>query len=395
MRTHRHVALGFALSLAVACSSSGDGNTIDPIPCQAANCGKDSFRSAIPSRSLVSIDFEKVSRNIAPKALAERRIRPGAGKNQRALAEFSPYYEFLVSQVDEINLTIDDVFTEIEALAATEPEIADDDLHRWRIIDPVDDRFDVVLTMTTSNDIDFTLDYAIVPADLEPAVADTILYGDVKLAADLSRTDFTLIMDFDIATDITPSLELTGELQISAMPFADGVNEIWYDFKDFGVVGGTPVTSLTTYWLFNDDLGSGALEYLDDFHDDQATIYARWDDLGGRLDYHLVFEDATYGLLDEISTGCWDKAIAETFYGWALIDQDLDYFMEIEGTEDACDFGVLDGHPDPGPELRNLPADGEWATLEAASVPFCEDDLEPDAPGCISLCTVFPADCTL
>ena len=395
MRTNRYLALGFVLSFAVACSSSNDNpdpNPIDPIPCQVDNCGKDTFRSAIPGRSAVAIDFKKVSRNLAPKAEVEKRLRPGAGKDRRVLADFSPYYEFLAVHIDEINLTIDDVFSQIELVAGTEPEIAQDDLHRWRVIDPEDENFDIVLTMTTTNDVDFDLEYAIVPANVEPEVIDTILYGNVKLAEDFSRTDFTLIMDFDIATDITPSLELTGELHISAMPFADGSDEIWYDFKEFGTVGGPLISSLTTYWLFDDDLGSGALEYLDSFHDEEATIYARWDDLGGRLDYHLFFTDQTYGDLDEIATGCWNDTIAETFNAFALLDQALNYYVEIDGAEADCDFGVLDGHPDPGVELQNLPADGEWATLEANAVPFCED--VPDAPGCIEYCLIFPADCT-
>ena len=40
--------------------------------------------------------------------------------------------------------------------------------------------------------------------------------------------------------------------------------------------------SITTYWAHGD--GSGALEYLDSFHDSDATLYARWDlDSGQRL----------------------------------------------------------------------------------------------------------------
>ncbi len=387
MSTSRYLAASLALTLGAACTSTGSDRNIvtDPIPCRADNCGKDNFRSAIPSRQAVLIDLE------TSQAANLTSHKTAIGSIQRQLQSVAPYYLFLATQVDEINDTVDDIFTEIELVAATEPEIADDDIHRWRVIDPDDEDFDIVLTLTTDDDVNFTLDYAIVPAGLEPAISDILLYGDVTLDDSGLREDFALVLDFDIATGITPSIELTGALTISSMPFPDGVAEIWYDYTDFGELGGETFSSLTTYWLFEE--GSGALEYIDTFHDEAATIYARWDDLGGRLDYHLGFTDDIYGPLDEISTGCWDVNTAEVFYAWALIDSADNYTVELDGFEEDCDFGVLSDHPNPNQVLvDNLPGDGEWDDLADLAIPFCEDD--PDAVGCIAFCDLFPSDLT-
>ena len=364
----------------------GPGDGDDPLPCSAERCGDEAFRNAVPGRSTVRIDFPRSgarSRPVGPVQL------PGPRRGLRPQLEaVAPAYQHLEAEVEEINGVVDGLFAELEALVAGAPEIEEDTVHRWRRPDPDLPGNEEVLTLETDDQVSFVLSYAAGPAGFEPGPDDVVMAGDIEMAGGV-KSDVWLTVDFDAASRIVPSLGLTGEMDVRVQPFAGGEREVWYDFIEFGAVGGELEDSLTTYWVFGE--GDGALEYLDALHDSDATVYARWQPLGGRLDYHVQWFDPGYGVMDEISTNCWAAAGAETFYGWALIDELLNAYVELDGQEGDCAFGPLDGHPDPGGEFVNLPAEGEWIELEADSVPFCEED--PEHPDCIYFCDLFPESC--
>ena len=384
------IVMGVSLA---ACGGGGDGggdgggsSSDDPLPCAAERCGDETFRSAVPGRQAVRIDFPRSGARSRPVegigALGPRRTtRP-------QLEAVAPAYQHLEAEVSEINGVVDAVFADLEALVSGAPEIEEDTVHRWRRPDPDLPGNEEVLTLESDDQVQFALTYAAGPAGFEPGSDDVVMAGDIVVAGGV-KSDLWLTIDFDAATRIVPSLGLTGEIDIRVQPFAGGEREVWYDFIGFGEAGGEIEDSITTYWVFGE--GDGALEYLDALHDSDATVFARWEPLGGRLDYHVQWFDPDAGVLDEIGTSCWAAAGAETFYGWALIDELLNAYVELDGQEEDCAFGPVEGHPDPGDEFVNLPGDGEWADLEAGSVPFCED--EPDDPDCIYFCDLFPESC--
>jgi hypothetical protein len=376
------------ISLA-ACGGGGGGGggaTEDPLPCAAESCGKEAFRSAVPGKKTVRIDFPRTAARSRPTGAAAQLGPRGLVRPQ--LEAVAPAYLHLADEVSEINDVVDAVFAELEALVAGAPEIEEDTIHRWRRPDPDVPGNEEVLTLESDDQVQFALTYAAGPAGFELTPDRVVMSGDIHMVGGV-KSDLWLTIDFDAATRIVPALALTGEIDIRVQPFAGGVREVWYDFIGFGAIGGELEDSVTTYWVFGE--GDGALEYLDAMYDSDATVFARWEPFGGRLDYHVQWFDATAGVLDEIGTGCWAVAGAETFYGWALIDQFLNAFVEMDGQEEDCVFGPLDGHPDPGGEFANLPARGEWADLAASSVPFCEDD--PFDPDCIYFCDLFPESC--
>lgn len=383
--------LGITVTGSLACGgeskSGGGGGQTGPLPCQAESCGMESYRRAIPGRGTVRINFQRTAARIAPGAAEPGRgglfaIRPpGRGT---ALEAVAPAYLELADHVDEINGFIDVVFGELEELSGEAPELEEETAHQWRTTDDTDPGVEYVLRLESSDEASFALAYAVGPAGFEPAAEDVFMVGTIAVA-DGEQAAFDLVIDFDIASAAFPAEEpVTGTLGIRSEIDGEGDREIWYDFTDFGLAGGELETSLTTYWVRGD--GGGALEYLDALYGSNATIFARWDDGAGRLDYDVQWADG-----EEISTTCWAEAGAETFFAIADGDASVGYHVEIDGDEASCAFGPLDGHPDPGEEFANLPVEGEWDDLLDASVPYCED--EPDAFDCVSYCELFPDAC--
>lgn len=359
---------------AAACGGSGGGKKLpdDSIECKnPSGCGKESFRRAIPSRKTVQVDYKRASQRLF------------------SLDAQAQGYTMLGDHIDEINNTVDDIFEELENLASDAPDSETDTEIQWRAEDPFAPGDEAVLTLTSSDEATFQLEYAVGPTGFEPTDADTILSGEVHVA-DGEKTNFTLTVDYDTATEIDPDVGLQGSLLISAMPFDGDGREMWYDFHGFGEVGQPTADTRTTYWELGID--DGALEYLDSLHDSEATLYARWDGDGGRLDDHVGWDWGTHGPVDEISTDCWSAAGAETFSGWALFDDGRDY-VRIDGDEGDCDFGPLADYAGDLAQsaFSELPQEGEWDDLAATSSPFCED--QPDDPDCISYCELYPEDC--
>jgi hypothetical protein len=388
MKTLQNLAYLVTIAALAACGGDGGGgSTDDLLPCSADRCGDEAFRRAVPGRQTVRIDFPRAAGRSGAGAGGVAALRPRRGE-LLALELVAPAYLELAAEVDEINGVIDELFGTVEALVAGPPEIEDVTIHRWRRADPDLPGHDEVLILETADQAAFALTYAVGPAGFEPVASDVVMTGEILVAGGV-KSDLSLAIDFDAASRIVPELGLTGALEIRVQPFAGGEREVWYDFAGFGAIGGELEDSLTTYWVFGP--GDGALEYLDSLYDSEATLFARWDALGGRLDHHVEWYHPDAGLLDEIGTSCWAAGGAETFYGWALIDQLLNAYVEVDGSEAACEFGPLDGHPDPGQDFVNLPGHGEWDDLEADSVPFCEDD--PTDPDCLYFCDLFPASC--
>ncbi len=378
--------LGLALMVGMGACGGGESGVppVDPpIPCPSGNCGNESFRRAIPSQDTVRIRFGAQGRR-APGAAGHE---PGGGT---ALEALSPAYDSVDAYVGDINGDIDDIFAGLEELAQATPEIAEDTLHQWRVVDDLDPTLDEVLTVASDDGVTYTLDYAVGPTGFDPANAAPILYGTVHVSGD-EKEDFDVTIDLDALTAIVPEADATGDIDIRMQPFAGGFREIWYDL-DAVSVGGDPLeTSITTYWIFDD--GSGALEYLADFDGAEATVYARWSDAGGRYDHHAWYQDPELGPVDEIMTDCWDPLGGQTFSAWAAIDASATWYGAIDGDELDCVYGPVEDHPDPGADFDDLPAEGEWDDVAFETVgpaPLCEED--PADPDCIPFCEDDPAD---
>jgi hypothetical protein len=346
-----------------ACGTESSSTPPDKLPdCPSGNCGKESFRRAVPTRAEVRID--------RPTGNARIRREPGVKapvigrKRAVALEAISPALLAVDDQVIEIDEMIDDVFGELEASSTTTPEIESDTEHRWRVDDPELVGHEDVLRITTTDESRFEVEYFIVPAGSDPDAATPVVHGEVRLADD-DQVDFELTVDLDAFALVDTSLDATGEIVIAAMPLANGESEHWFDYHAVSFDGGPVETSRTTAWAFDET--SGALEFVADYDGDQVTIYARWDDRGGRYDHHVEFVDPDVGLVDEIATNCWDPTGGEDFDAWAVIDQSLDFYGELDGSEASCVFGPVADHPNPDGEFDNLPAEGEWEKLELLS----------------------------
>lgn len=365
------------------------GEVDPPIPCPSGNCGDTRFRSAVPSRDTVRIQMGRTaSHDIGTQIDSEV---PGLGRAQQALESVSPALVETEAYVQDINASIDELFESFEILAATEPEVADENLHIWRGPSEDDPSLDELLVVTAIDDLNYTVELMIGPADFDATQGISVIAGHVELADEETKNDFEITIDLDAASDAINGLGLTGEILISAQPLAGGLREIWYDYAEVGELGGDLESSRTTYWIF--DVDSGALEYLYDLHDESATAYVRWDAGGGRYDHHVAWVDADYGLVDEIVTNCWDDGGTEVFDAFALIDQDLSYYGELDGDEIDCEFGPVEDHPEPGADFDNLPGEGEWDEIDFGGdvVPDCTED--PTAPGCDApLCADDPSD---
>ncbi|HEU0030445.1 MAG TPA: hypothetical protein VFQ53_07430 [Kofleriaceae bacterium] len=348
-----------------ACGSSdsggGGGGTL---PCPSGNCGKESFRRAVPTRSEVAIKHPTGKARIGARTPGTKAPMLGH-KRPVALEAISPALLAVDDQVVEIDAVVDEVFAELEGAAETTPEIETDTEHQWRVADPELPGQDDVLVITTSDGVQFDIDYYIVPSGADPEGAAPVVYGDVTLADDDDVFDFGLTIDLDAYALVDGTFAGQGEIVIASMPLAGGLSEHWYDYHDVSFDGGPTETSRTTAWAFSET--SGSLEFLSDYDGEFATVYARWDETGGRYDHHVEFVDPDVGLVDEIATNCWDPTGAEDFDAWAVIDQSLNYYGELDGEEASCVFGPVEDLPNPSDEFDNLPADGEWETLELLS----------------------------
>jgi hypothetical protein len=358
----------------------------------------------VPTKKSVSIDFARTSNASAngPVDVSE------FGSSVRALETVSPIYQALALYVDDITTEIAEIFDDLQDVATIPPEVEETTLHRWRKPDAEEANLDRVLVLQSPDEREFELVYYLGTTGFDPTEADAVLTGTVYLDANGNKETFDLDVNLDALSTILDDFTATGAIQISAMPFDGGAREIWYDFDAVAFDGDAPETSLTTYWIFEE--GSGALEYLSSINDEEATVFARWDEGGGRYDHHVQYNFDELGFVDDIATNCWNANAAETFDAWAVIDDDLNYYGEIDGFEDDCRFGPVDGHPNPGQDFDNLPAEGEWDDLELGELdgggdsPLCEDDPfdpdcipfcdeDPEDPDCVEYCDVHPEDC--
>ena len=353
--------------LLVACSSSPSNPDGNVPPCPSGNCGQESFRRAVPTRGDVRVQHPTGGRARSAKVGSERP--PIKNPGQLHLDALSPALVAVDDEITEIDLFVDEVFTELEASSSTPPEVESDTEHVWRAPNADLAGHEDVLRVTTADGATFQIDYAIVPAGGDPETVTPVVSGEVRLADDDDVLDFDLDVDLGAYTELDPSFQATGIIRIAAMPPANGgLSEHWFDFEGVSFDGGPVETSLTTAWAYGD--GDGALEYVADIDGAQTTVYARWDARGGRYDHHSEYVDPDFGLIDEIVTNCWDVSGGETFDAFAVIDQNLDYYGELDGAESSCAFGPVEDHPDPGADFENLPADGEWEKLELFS--YCD-----------------------
>jgi hypothetical protein len=337
-----------------ACGGGGgDDDGPDPLPtCPSGNCGKETFRRAVPRSAAVRINGPgQASARNASLYLLET---PSS-----ALVEVEEH-------VAEIDGLVDDIFGDLEEVAGTTPEIESDTEHLWRIPEAEVGDSDELLYVTTTDEATFQIEYLVGPDGFGPDDAEPIIYGTVVIDGD-QQADFDLTIDLD-ALDEVFGEGMSGDIVIAEMPFDGGERELWYDFHEVDFGDGDVENSRTTYWEFDDE-GSGALEFVADWDGQIATAFARWDDDGGRYDHHTAYEDETLGLVDEIATSCWTVGGAEVFDGWALIDQKGSYYGELDGEEGSCEFGPVADHPDPGEEFDDLPGEGEWDDLELNSFP--------------------------
>lgn len=332
--------------------------------CRTGNCGKSSFRAAVPTRAELRIASPTGKARMRRATAAT--VPPIGHSRHVALEAVSPALLMVDEQVVEINTVIDSVFGDLEAAAGTTPEVESDTEHQWRTADSDVPGHDNVLRITSSDGVRFEVDYFFVPTGGALA-GEPLVSGEVIARAD-DDLEFELEIDLDAAADANAAFDGQGQIVIAAKPLAGGEAELWYDYHAVSIEGSAVETSRTTSWSWAPD--SGALEFLADIEGVEATIYARWDSDGGRYDHHLSWNDPDVGLVDEIATNCWSPSGAEDFDAWAVIDQDLNYYGELDGDEADCDFGPAADHPMPGADFDDLPEDGEWELLELLS--WCE-----------------------
>ncbi len=386
----------FLLCLSVACSSPDEGpadkpEDIDPdIPCNADHCGQSRFRHAIPSRDTVRIQFGDSARSSLHRTGTENRPLGGIGQVTLALEARSPNLSNTEDYVAEINGVVDGLFESFEALASGSPEQESELVHVWRQVSDDDASLDEILVVTAIDERSYVLDLVLAENNVDPEQGVSVIRGAVQLDDDEVKTEFEFVIDLAAASDRIEGLNLSGEILISAHPFAGGLREVWYDFDAVGAAGGQLQNSRTTYWIL--DYDSGALEFVSEEHEELATVFVRWDSSGGRYDHHVEWDSELYGVVDEIATNCWDDSGAELFDAAAVIDADLSYYGEIDGDELDCAFGPVDAHPNPGEDFGNLPGDGEWQELEFNSDPLGDCDEDPFAEGCAPLCEDEPFD---
>lgn len=331
----------------------GGGGTGTPaVPCNAGDCGKQSFRQALPSRASVNIQLKSTG-----------SMGQGLGSKRQAVGDASAAYGELDAYVGQINGMFAAIFLDLETLAGTEPDARSDTMHEWRgAVDTLAGHEESLL-IETQDEVTFTIRYAVGPDGFDVRAATPILSGKMVLAENGSQRDFELTLDLDAVTEVDASANMHGDILLRAQPFAGGLKEIWYDFRDVSIGGSVAETSITTYWVFAD--GSGALEYLADVpeYSAQAVTYARWGSEGGRVDEYATYQHPDLGAVEQVATSCWGGDANSTFDAFAVLD-DSGLYGELDGLEADCAFGPLENHPNPRAEFGVLPAEGAWDDLQ-------------------------------
>jgi hypothetical protein len=333
--------------LVAACGGGGGGNP--DIPCPSGNCGQESFRRAVPTASRL---------RIAEPAAAAKRT---GGANLDAISDALIAVD---GEVEDINGVIDGVFADLDDAVSTTPEVETETEHQWRFALLDEPGLDEIVRITTTDGVVFQVEDYVGPAGFAPGDVAPVMHGEVETDGD-GATGFDLTVDLDAWAAATGEVA-QGEIVIALMPLAGGEDEVWFDFHEVSLDGGAVETSRTTAWVWDDT--SVGLEYVADLDGAIMTVYARWDDGGGRYDHHVGWDDPELGPLDEIATNCWADGGAEEFDAYAVIDSTGAYYGELDGDEASCQFGPVADHPTPGEEFADLPADGEWTALELGSI---------------------------
>lgn len=340
-----------ALLLGLGCGSETDAKPTprptppvmggDQLPCRATSCGNQEARAAIPTRDLLKLDFNAATRQI----------------DASGLEPYSSYHRAVLEEFDEINDVIDAVFDDLEYAAGAEPTIDDGD-HLWRAM--AGDT-EVVL------DIDHTGPGAYALALYEGDVGfepDTpLVAGSVILNAGRDSVE-RLSLEIDVAaTAAVEGLDAAGRIAIEASPFEGGYLQLTYETEGLAYEGEQVENGTTRYWIFGaDDYGAS---FLNDADDEEYTVYVRWGADGGRWDGHAAYDDPDGdGILDDITTNCWDASGSEVFAAETTIDEDLNFEGQLAGEESDCPFGPIADHPDPGTTFENLPGEGEWQEID-------------------------------
>lgn len=364
MKTRNLTWLALFSMGAVACGPTSDPNgddspnvinTVDPqkidpiVGCNAGYCGEARFRAAIPTRKTLSIRY---------------------GTQSSALAELSEAYGLVGDHVLEINETVEDVFGAIEEIAATEPEVAEDNLHVWR---QEIEGIEVVLQISTNDDE--TFDFALDAGDpgLELDTASLGIAGSVVLDENDNKESFEFIIELD-ELGYVPEDDFSGEFIVSAMPYADGLWEVNYDISIEDAE--SSFAESTTYWVLGEN--DGALEYAygesDADRDEVGQVFVRWDDAGGRYDAFVQGNDIDNGDYDLIQTECWDGVGGLLFVGEAMFS-DVDSYAEFDGDELACEWELEDAHPDADLELIGYFDDESWSDYDDLGGPTNNDPI--------------------
>lgn len=336
------------------------------LPCRAASCGDASFRHAIPSRGLIRIDLGSGSTSM-PIVAGEV-----AGSRQ-PLLEFSPYLQATLDHIDDINEMVDAVFEDLEYAAGGEPDEQTDVEHLWRDVDE-DSGVDVVLDLESADGVQFALAYYEGPTGFEPLPEDAIVSGTITLGADETIDAFDLEIDLDALSAADPTVDATGAVILAAHSLGETL-EVLYDFDNVSIGGEPAESSETTYWVFGEE--SYGLEFVGiDETAATASVYVRWDEEGGRWDSHDAYDDADLGAVDEFATNCWGADGIAVFDGIAVIDGEGNFYGELEGLEEDCDFSPLADHPAPGPEFDGLPQEGTWDEIDFLASEECDPTVE-------------------
>ena len=333
------------LSVVGACGGGSDGPVLDPpVTCRTGNCGNETFRRAVPSKTSVEID--------SPRKAAKRAGRP--------LDAISEEFTLVSDYVDATDDQIAGVFADLEYMVGGTPTEETAESVTWEFV-LEDNQTTGILEVALTSEDTFHLTYT------EDDLDSNILDGEVSTDGD-GLASFTL--DFDLAADAEQTGEVkSGVITLAGHPFAGGAREIFYDEAAVSFGGSAPRNTRSTYWRFDDD--SDGLEFLQESEAQDIEVYARWDDEGdGRYDSHASADEGPggIGLVETIQTACWTDFGAEEFDAFAFYN-DTDFYGEIEGNEDDCFYGPVDDHPDPGSDFDDLPQDGEWDLIELLAVP--------------------------
>ena len=355
-------SLFVAITHAWACNetspTSNDSEESQPPQCSALDCGNDTFRHALPTTSSVQIRFGTA----AARQGSGARVNTSGDSAAVNAEAMSPDYVAVEVHVASINDVIRAIFDDLEDVVDSMPEVATEMRHVWRKPDPDHVAITRVLAMERQSDLVYQLRYAFGPEGVEPSESNIVMDGRIQLDDQDAKVAFQFALDLDKLTAILPREKLQGRINIDSHPLPGGLREVFFDFERVAVGDDNPETSFTSYWRFDRD--NSALEYVASVEDAEATVYARWGIHGGRYDHHVSYFHDSLGVVDEISTNCWNAFGCELFDAWAVIDENLSYYGELEGNDADCEFGPVADHPRPGPDFANLPSHGQWDELE-------------------------------